>query len=145
MTQPRAIVRFVDDQLVLDDPDALEFVRVVSKHNCELIFKAQKDRVDYFKQRIVDREDDPSVVMLVIINVDDCALSRELADAFMPGYDWQAIRDTGVTPYARGLVMREGIQYVLEKIDSTTATKLSAIEGIACAVFDHKTVEVFRV
>lgn len=32
--QPRAIIREINDQLVLDDPDALAMIRVVEKLNC---------------------------------------------------------------------------------------------------------------
>lgn len=145
MPEPRAIVHFINDQVVLEDPDGLAMLRVVAKHNCEVVFKAQSDRVAHFKQRMADRGDDPKQVMIVLINVDDCVLARELAETLMPGHDWQPYRDAGAIPYARGLCTREGIQYVLEEADFQAAAKLSEIDGIACAVFDHKTVEVFHV
>ncbi len=137
--------RDANGQVFLEDPEGRTFVRAVGKANCEKTFEAQTDRVAHFTQRMRERGDSPEHVMIVLINVDDTALSRSLADTLMPGHDWQVIRDTGATPFARGLATREGIQIALDSFEQEAGEKLAGMPGeIAVVVFDHGTAEVFR-
>jgi hypothetical protein len=63
----------------------------------------------------------------------------------MPGHDWQAYRDRGEVPYARGLASREGLQEGLDTLDPEAATKLRETKGeTAIIVMDFGVVEVFR-
>jgi len=92
----------VDGQLVLDDPAALGMIRAVGKHNCTKTLELNAERISHFRQRIEERGDSPNDMMIVIINVDDNEMSAGLADALMPGHDWQAYRDRGEVPFAPG-------------------------------------------
>ncbi|HMG13699.1 MAG TPA: hypothetical protein VK571_10995 [Gemmatimonadaceae bacterium] len=58
--------------------------------------------------------------MLLILNVDDL-LGDELAAMLMPGHDWQAYRDQGQVPFARGLAGRQWMQGILELLDPEEA------------------------
>ena len=139
---PRAVVREVDGQLVLDDPDALAVMRAVGKANCRGTFELNAERVEHFKRRVEERGDPPDGVVIVLLNVDD-PYGGALAEILMPGHDWQAYRDRGEVPFARGLAGREGIQDVLEDLDKEAADKLRGAKGVAVVVVDHGVAEVF--
>ena len=139
---PRAMVRKIDGQLVLDDPDALAMARAVGKHNCKLTFEANKDRVAHFKQRVEELERSPEDTIIVLLNVDD-PCGEILADILMPGADWDAIRAQGQVPYARGLCTREGLKEGLELFDKEAAAILKAMTGLAVLVVDYGVAEVF--
>lgn len=143
--QPTATVRMVDGQLVLDDPAAVAVIRAVAKHNCRQTMTVQADRVANFVRRMGERGDSPDDVVIVVLNVDDPHGGR-LADALMPGHDWQAMRDRGEVPFARGLAGRDGIQELLDELDKDAAEKLRALVGkVAVLVMDHGAMEVFTV
>ncbi|MBI1960762.1 MAG: hypothetical protein HYS43_00585 [Candidatus Liptonbacteria bacterium] len=139
---PRAVVREVDGQLVLDDPDAVAVIRAVEKHNCRNTFELNADRVVHFKHRLAERGMTADQAVVVLLNVDDVH-GGPLADALMPGYNWQEIRDRGEVPFARGLAMREDIQGVLGTFDKEAAEKLQGMTEIAVVVVDHGVAEVF--
>jgi hypothetical protein len=140
--KPRATVREIDGELVLDDPDALAVARAVAKHNCKATVDHQAERVAHFRQRVVDRNLEPSTVVIVLINVDD-PVGGLLAESLMPGHDWGEYRDRGEVPYARGLAARDGIEKMVKTLDEDAGEKLAAIAGLAIVVFDFGTVEVF--
>jgi len=140
--EPRAVVREVDGQLVLDDPYAVAVIKAVEKHNCRNTLELNVDRVAHFKQRLMDRNMSADEAVIVVINVDDIH-GGPLADALMPGHNWQEIRDRGEVPFARGLAMRDGIQEFLEHFDCEAATKLKEITDIAVVVIDRGVAEVF--
>ena len=141
--KPRATVRKVDGHLVLDDPEALAVIKAVEKHNCRNTLELNADRIAHFKQRLVDRNMSADEAVIVVINVDDIH-GGPLADALMPGHNWQEIRDRGEIPFARGLVVRDGIRECLEHFDFEAATKLHKMTGTAVVVVvDHGVAEVF--
>lgn len=141
---PRAVIREVNGQLVLDDPDALAVVRAIEKNNCKNTYDLNKDRVAHFVRRIAERGQSVRDVVIVILNVDDDNGGR-LADILMPGHDWQAYRDRGEVPFARGLAMRDGIQDLLDGLDPEAGTKLrETVDKTAVVVMDHGVVEVFQ-
>jgi hypothetical protein len=142
MDEPRATVREIDGQLVLDDPDALAVIRAVGKHNCKGTFEANKDRVAHFVTRIEEKGLTPDDVVIVILNVDD-ARGADIAEILMPGHNWQEYRDRGEIPFARGLADRGGIQAMLEHFDDDAANELAVIEGVAVVVVDHAVAEIF--
>ena len=80
-------------------------MRAVGKHNCINTLKMNADRVEDFKERVAIRGLANADVVIVVMNVNDHN-GAMLADALMPGHDWQAIRDRGETPFARGLARR---------------------------------------
>src|SRR5258708_5264494 len=142
MKDVRAVVREVNGQLVLDDPDAIAVFKAVAKHNCRLMVQEQAERVAHFKRRAIDKGTDNVVV--VLLNVND-PIGKEITDILMPGQDamWQAIRDSGQIPFARGLVQRDAFQELVTELDAETGEKLRAMTGVvAVVVVDHGVVEV---
>lgn len=137
-----AIVREVDGQLVLDDPEAVALIRAVSKDNCKNTLKINAARVEHFKRRLAERGMAAKEAVIVLLNVDDVH-GGPLADALMPGHNWQEIRNRGEVPFARGLAMREGIQDALSAFDSEAAEKLQKMADVAVVVVDHGVAEVF--
>ncbi len=144
---PRAVVREVDGQLVLDDPDALAVIKAVERHNCRNTYEQQKERVEHFKRRISELGKSPKDVVIVLLNVDD-RHGRMLADVLMPGQDamWQSMRDQGQVPFARGLAAREPIEKAVAMLDEEIGEKLKAMKDrVAVVVMDHGVVEAFEV
>ena len=137
-----AVVREVDGQLVLDDPVAVAVISAVEKHNCRNTLELNADRVEHFKRRLTERGMTPDQAVIVLLNVDDVH-GGPLADALMPGHNWQEIRDKGEVPFARGLAMRDGIQEALGIFDKDAATKLKNMNDVAVVVVDHGVAEVF--
>lgn len=140
--QPRAVVREVDGEFVLDDPDALAFARAVEKHNCRGTLDMNADRVAHFKSRLVERGLTPQEAVITVINVDD-PHGAVLAEALMPGHDWQAYRDRGEVPFARGLASREGVQDFLDVMDEEASAKLRDTTDLSVVVVDRGVAEIF--
>jgi len=141
MEKPTAMVREVDGQLVLDDPQGLEVVRAVAKHNLKWLIEANTERVAYFKNRIKDlgkTSDD----VVIVLHVDDPQAGL-LADLLMPGHDWQAYRDRGEVPVARGLAGRLGIQEALDNLDPEAGEKLRKSTSVAVVAMDFGVAEVY--
>lgn len=53
--EPKAVVRMVHGELVLEDPDTVEFFRSVAKLNCRNTLDLNTDCVEHFKNRMSDR------------------------------------------------------------------------------------------
>ena len=141
--EPRATVREIDGELVLDDPDAVAMIRAVGKHNCKNTLLLNQKRVEHFVQRIPERGLTGMDAVIVFVNVDD-AQGGPIANGLMPGANWQEIRDRGEIPFARGLAVRQGIQASLALFDPEAAEKLAAIAGIAVVVIDYGVAEVWE-
>lgn len=137
-----AVVREVDGQLVLDDPNAVAMARAIAKHNCRNTLDLNADRVEHFKGRLAKRGLTADQAVIVLLNVDDVH-GGPLADVLMPEQSWQEIRDQGGVPFARGLAVREGIQEALGTFDEKAATKLQSMSDVAVIVVDHGVAEVF--
>lgn len=140
--EPRAVVRKIDGQLVLDDPVAVAVIHAVEKYNCHRTLELNADRVTHFKQRLADRGMASSEAVIVLVNVDDVH-GGPLADALMPGMNWQEIRNRGEVPFARGIALRDGIQEALDIFDQEAGTKLRGMTDVAVVVVDHGVAEVF--
>lgn len=140
--EPQAVVRMINGQLVLDDPVAMAVIKTIEKRNCRNTLTLNADRVTHFKQRLTDHGLTAADAVIVLLNVDDVH-GGPLADALMPGYNWQEIRDRGEVPFARGLAMRTGIQDALETFDKEAAAKLQEMVEVAVVVVDHGVAEVF--
>ena len=145
MTRPRARIREIDGQMVLDDPDALALVDAVGKHNCAQTLEQHRERVEHFARRIGERGSTPREFVIVVINVDD-QIGRHLTEMLMPGQEatWAAMRACGEKPYARGLAGREGIADLVRTLDPACHERLAAMRTAALVV-DHGTVEAFEV
>jgi hypothetical protein len=144
-----AYVTEIDGQLVLIDPVAAGVIEAVNSYNskqynhCIITFHSQIDRVVHFAKRIKELNNDPKNVVILLANVDN-DLGAALADALMPGYDWQQFRDRGEVPFARGLVARAGIQSLLDNINPSEGEKLrNANDNIVVLVVDYDTSEIF--
>jgi len=137
------IVREVNGQLVLEDPVALGVIQAVEKFNCRNTFTQQEERVRHFANRVKERGLDPREVVIVLLNV-DTPFGGALADALMPGHDWQQHRDKGEVPFARGLATRQGLLEALTLYDAESGRKLQEATGLAVLVADHGVTEVFH-
>jgi hypothetical protein len=82
-------------------------------------------------------------VVITVINV-DTPLGGPLAEALMPGFDWQAIRDRGEVPFARGLAGREGIQEALDELYPSAGEALRECQGLAVVIVDYGVAAVFK-
>lgn len=138
-----AVVRKINGQLVLDDPQVVAMLRAVNKSNCRGTFDINAERVIYFKNRMAERGLSADQAVIMLVNVDDVN-GGPLADALMPGANWQQFRDQGQVPFARGLAGRPGIQGILAAFDKEAAEKLETMPGVpAAVVVDHGVAEVF--
>ncbi len=135
-------VRDVGGKLVLVDSAALAVVKAVSKRNCVNTLKLNTDRVAHFKNRLKERSMTADEAVIVILNVDDIH-GGPLAEALMPGHNWQEIRERGEIPFARGLAERKGIQKALNLFDEEAAEALEKIKDVAVVVVDHGVAEAF--
>jgi hypothetical protein len=143
----RAIVKKIDGRLVLDDPDAVAVAKAVALHNCRTSFDLQRERIRHFARRAreLGREDSLAIVLL---NVDD-PNGGPLADVLMPNQDamWQALRDDGQVPFARGLAERMGIEKLVLALDKEAGETMKAIhrlpsQGLPVVVMDQGVVLV---
>lgn len=141
-TRPTAHVVSGPRGLVLVDPDAAALVLTVRDINCREVLRAQIDRVRHFERRIAERGLSAASVLIVLINV-DTTYGGPLADSLMPGADWSEVRARGETPFARGIVERDGMQVWLDKTGLPAAAKLRGIDGGAVLVVDHEHAAVF--
>lgn len=132
-----------DGTFILIDPVAVGVIRAINKDNCKSTLKMNIDRMAHFEARVSELKRTPADAVIVIIKVDD-PNGGPIADALMPNCNWQEIRDRGETPFARGLADREGMQEVLDSIDTEAATKLREMTGLAIVVVDHGVAEIFR-
>ena len=131
-------------ELTLHDPAAAVMMQAVAKHNCKATLAANVDRVAYFVDRVASLGRSPDDVVIVIINV-DTQTGRPLADALMPGADWQPLRDAGQVPFARGLAVMTGVQKFVALIDADEAKRMQQGHGkLMVVVVDHETVAVFE-
>jgi hypothetical protein len=139
---PRAKVREVNGQFVLEDPVAVALVGAINRVGCEATFDLHADRIEHFKQRAEARGLTPANAVIVIVNVDD-VYGGPLAEALMPGFNWQEIRDRGEIPFARGLADKSGIQEAIRIFDKEAAEELGRMDTLAVVVFYPGVAEVF--
>jgi hypothetical protein len=143
---PRAIIREIDGQLVLDDPDALAVIRAIERENIRRFLattEAMRDRVWHFASRIRDPHGDDGTRWLVIMLCVDDPNGAVLAEALMPGHDWGAIRARGEVPWARGLADRAALQSMLDAAYPDVGNELRAIAGVAVLAMDRGIIAAF--
>ncbi len=126
--EPEARVEIINGQPVLIDPAAEGVIAAVEAQNRKIAVQnlrdlvlETKERLDHFVRRIVERGLTWEDAVVTCIQVDD-HFGGMLTEALMPGHDWQAYRDRGETPCARGLAGREGIQAILDEYDKLIPT-----------------------
>ncbi len=137
-------VTIENGQVVLNDHMAAEAIAAVCKVNCERTLQLNKERIDHFKRRFFDKGLSPNEHCLVVINVDDHN-GAEIADVLMDGFDWQAIRDRGEVPFARGINSIQLMEEVLKTFDDLAWKKLNDSRELVAVVVDHGVAEVFPV
>jgi len=142
VSKPTATVRMFGDEEVLDDPDAVAFIRGVAKANCKRTLQLSADRVAHFRGRIAALNLSWDDAVIILVNVDDIH-GRLFADVLMPGHDWQPYRDRGEVPFARGLAPRKATERGIGIFDAEAAARLRDIQEVAVVVVDHGVAEAF--
>lgn len=140
----KTVVHVVDGKIVLEDPIVVAIIQVNGKACCKETFDLNADRIEHFKNRITEKGLDSKDVVIVVINVDD-PHGGPIADALMPNFNWQEIRDRDEIPFARGIAMREGIEKIINGFDKAASKKLKKTTGVAVVVVDHGVAEIFSV
>lgn len=137
---PNTVVCKINGKLY--SPAVVAVISATEKNNCKITLQSNTDRVEHFKSRINELNMTPDQAVIVCLNVDDVHGSQ-IAEALMPGHDWQAIRDEGKTPFALGIAVRDGIREAIDAFDKDAATKLMNTDEISVVVVDHGVAEVF--
>jgi len=140
----QAYVTIIDGKTVLIDPMGYALIQAVNKINCENTYISQIDRIEHLKNRITEKELDPKTVVIVIINVDS-PYGPEIAEALMPGHDWQQYRDRGEIPFAKGLAIKERMTEMIATFDKGASEKMTSMKEIPVMVIDHGVVEIFPI
>lgn len=140
----QAYVTVIDGKTVLIDPVGYAVMQAVNKSNCENTYLSQMDRVKHFKNIITEKEIDPTTVVIVLINIDS-PYGGEIAEVLMPGHDWQQYRDQGEIPFARGIMLKEGMIEIIATFDKEASEKITKIESVPVVVIDHSVAEIFSV
>jgi len=141
-TEPRAVVKEVNGQLILDDPDAHAMAKAIDKLNCKTTLNLSADQVAHYQKRAVELSHTPETIVIAIIHVDDNH-GGPLAETLMPNGNWQEFRDRKEKPLLRGLVGREFMQDALRFFDQEAADKLRTMQELAVVVIDFNVAEVF--
>ncbi len=137
--EPRAYVtQDKNGNMVLVDPDVMQ---VASQHNIAITYQNNAERIQHFRNRVVERGDDPKKVSIVVACVDD-PHGKALADILMPGTDWQAIRDRNEIPYARGLAGKQVLNEFLKFVDPNYTDTLMKTDKVAVVIVDHGTYSI---
>jgi hypothetical protein len=141
--QKEPTIHKVDGKNVLFDEVAAGVILGVAKANCKVTYDMNEDRKHHFKLRHIERKLLDTEWLVIIANV-DTTVGQVVADALMPGYDWDQYRNAGQVPYARGLASRKYIQEVLDIADPIGADDLRSVEQcIATVVIDFNTAVVY--
>ena len=142
MDEPQARVEVgPDGQLILIDPMAVAVAKAVAKHNCKNTFAINADRVEHFRNRVIQLGRSPKDTVIVLANVDDMA-GGILAESLMPGFSWEEIRARGEIPFARGLAARNGVVEFVKKVDPEIVIDDDP-QQVQVIVVDHGTCEIF--
>lgn len=137
-----------DGSVTAGGPITEGVVAAVAHHNrrvvleaCRALLEESAERVRHFRGRMKALGLDPRDCAIVFLSVDD-PLGGAMAEALMPGTDWSPIRARGEAPYARGLVLREGLVQTLRERHPAAAEALEKEEGVVAVVVAHGVVLV---
>lgn len=140
-----------DGTVSMGGPVAEGVVAAVALHNrrvvmeaCQALLEESAERVRHFRGRMAALGIDPLDCAIVFLSVDD-PLGGAMAEALMPGTDWSPIRARGEAPFARGLVLREGLIAALKGKHPAAAAKLAQEAGTVAVVVAHGVVLVASV
>lgn len=129
-------------KILEDEAEKKKLAKAVGKYNCRDTAKAHFPLIQKYVGKMQQQGLKAKSAGILIANV-NYPVGKKLADMFMPGYDWQKIRNRGEVPYACSVVLREGFTENLSMFDVEAGEKLRTMEDIPVIVFDHDTVEVF--
>jgi len=118
--------------------------KVALKKRCAETYLFQLGIIEYFKNKITEKNLNPKDFTINLINV-DTPYGEEIAHILKPDFDWQPIRDKGETPFVRGLVMKEDMVNIISFFDKEASAKIDQISGIPVVVVDHGVVEIFSI
>lgn len=113
-----------------DGGTAAALTRAVEQINVRRLVEAQAERVRHFADRAEARGLTHHDAAIAFFCVDD-RYGAVLADLAMPGVDWSALRARGKTPWARGLVDRDGVLEALQTLDVEQAARLAELDELA--------------
>lgn len=81
----------------------------------QVFFEQNKHRLERMAFNATQKGLDPSEFVVVAIDVDDQSWT-DLVDYLMPNYNWDEIRARGEKPVARGTVLKEITNYIIEVV-----------------------------
>ncbi len=134
----------INGMTTLVDPVGFALVKAVNKINCESTYLSQLDKINHFKNRIIEKGLDPKTFAINIINV-DAPYGFEFAEILIQGHDWQQYRDQGKIPLARGFETKDFMIKLIAVIDKEAADKINQVEGIPVIVVDYGVIEIFSI
>jgi hypothetical protein len=134
--------RFPWGGIIVDDPLAVAVINTIAEYECKTLLERQRERVAHFARRLVERGDDPALVAIVVLCVDD-ENGAMIAEILMPGHDWDAIRARGEIPCARGLAQRDFCQLAVDDINAGAGERMRAIAGPVVVVVGYGTADAF--
>ena len=116
--------------------------KTVAKSNCEKTFLDQIERIQKFKNHIVEKQFNPANVVIVLSNV-DTSYGCSIAEVLMPGRKWPICCDKGEKIFARGFATKERMIEVVTPFDKESAEKITQVKGIPVVVVDYSVIEIF--
>lgn len=147
MSNINAYLTEEDGKLVLHDPIVTEIIKTLTKHNahtkCQSIHDANRDDIQKILRAFQEKGYRAETHCVVVIQVNDIFGGR-INNTLMPNYDWQAIRDQGLEPIARGIADRNFIREAIKQFDPEAASELEAPK-LAVVVIAASVAKVFAV
>ena len=116
----------------VDSFGATDFERI-------MFYNQNRERLLEFAAKAAKRGDG---AVVVCIDVDDPKWTA-LAEALMPGHDWDEYRARGEKPVARGIAMRTGMQEIIADEYPAAGQLKTPTEGVNILVFAAGGVGIF--
>ena len=134
------------DGRIIVDPDSDSDERRLRDTQLALdFFAGNAKRVRHFSERAAELGRSGEDTVITLVNVDD-PIGKMLADALMPGHDWQRYRDAGEIPVARGLAAKEGMPEFMEGVGfQVAADELRSTSDLRVLVIGFDTALVLGV
>jgi len=123
------------DGPIIPDPDEAASADYIERTQAAMdLFRANAERMQHFSQRVKALGRTGRDTVITLIDVDD-PVGGVLAEALMPGHDWQSYRDAGEIPVARGLAAKDGMPEFLSEAGYTLAAdELRATDDLRVVV-----------
>lgn len=152
MSEVNAYVTVENGQVILHDPAAEGVIAAIEAHNrgisyekCQKIFELNAEGIERFKRRFTEKGYDPKEYCIVIVQVDS-PYGGPISDILMPGHDWQAVRNQGMEPIARGIADREFMRGAIAQFDQRAAEKNNRLkDDLVVIVVADRVARVFGI